>query len=78
MIAVNYSSVRENFKSFCDQINDKNETIIVTRKDNKNVVMISESEYNKMIKSMNILKDPEYLSKLKKVINHIEKSEKID
>lgn len=78
MIAVNYSSVRENFKSFCDQISDKNETVIVTRKDNKNVVMISESEYNNMIKSINILKDPEYLSKLKKVINHIEKSEKID
>ena len=50
MIAVNFSNMRENFKNYCDKINDNNETVIVTRKDNKNVVVISEAEYNTLLK----------------------------
>ena len=50
MIAVNFSNMRENFKNYCDRINDINETVIVTRKDNKNVVIISEAEYNYLLK----------------------------
>lgn len=71
-MAANYSNVRENFKSYCDKVNDNNETIIITRKDNKNVVMISEQEYNNLIKSIAILRDPEYLIKLCKSIKEID------
>ncbi|MDD7618030.1 MAG: type II toxin-antitoxin system Phd/YefM family antitoxin, partial [bacterium] len=41
MIAVNYSQVRENLKTYMDKATNDFETIIVTRKD-KNVVIISE------------------------------------
>ena len=37
MIAVNYSSARNNFKDYCDKATDDFETIIITRKENKNV-----------------------------------------
>ena len=45
MIAVNYSQVRENMKTYMDKATNDFETIIVTRKD-KNVVIISEEAYN--------------------------------
>ncbi|MCE5219684.1 MAG: type II toxin-antitoxin system Phd/YefM family antitoxin [Clostridium sp.] len=66
MIAVNYTNVRENLKSYCDKVNDEDETVIITRKDNKNVVLISQNEYNNMLENIKILKDPKYFIKLYK------------
>ena len=56
MIAVNYSQVRENLKTYMDKATDDFETIIVTRKD-KNVVIISEEAYNNLLENAYLLKD---------------------
>ena len=77
MIAVNYTNLRENLKAYCDKVNDEEETIIITRKDNKNVVLISQNEYNNMLENIKILKDPNYLVKLYKSMKQFEnKNEK--
>ncbi len=55
MKAVNYSSMREQFKEYCDQVSDNCETIIVTRKNNRNVVIISEDSYNNMLENLSIV-----------------------
>ena len=73
MIAVNYSNARENFKAYCDKVNDDAETIIVTRKDNKNVVLISQDEYNNMLENVKNLKNPKYFIELYESIKEIEK-----
>ncbi|WP_026887534.1 type II toxin-antitoxin system Phd/YefM family antitoxin [Clostridium beijerinckii] len=75
MIAVNYTNIRENLKSYCDKVNDEDETVIITRKDNKNVVLISQNEYNNMLENIKILKDPKYLIKLYKLLNQMENSD---
>jgi len=54
MLAVNYSNVRENFKAYCDKANDDFETIVITRKQGGNVVMISEAEYNNLMENLYI------------------------
>ena len=41
MLAVNYSTIRNNLKDYCDQATDNHETVIVTRKGEKNVVIMS-------------------------------------
>lgn len=46
MIAVNYTNLRDNLKSYCDKVNDDFETVVVTRKNNRNVVILSEESYN--------------------------------
>ncbi|MDD6208196.1 MAG: type II toxin-antitoxin system Phd/YefM family antitoxin, partial [Clostridiales bacterium] len=46
MLAVNYSTIRNNLKDYCDKATDLHETVIVTRKDEKNVVIISLEKYN--------------------------------
>lgn len=51
MIAVNYSTIRSKLKEYCDKVTEENETVIVTRKDEKNVVLISLAEYNAMAKA---------------------------
>lgn len=57
MIAVNYTHLRENMKSYMDDVTDNYETVIVTRKDNKNVVMISEESYNNLMENLHIMED---------------------
>ena len=37
--------VRDNFKEYCNKVVD-GETLIIARKNNENVVMVSETEYN--------------------------------
>ena len=69
MLAVNYSTIRSKLKDYCDKVTDNNETVIVTRKDEKNVVLISLDYYNEIMKA---LRNVEYLAKLDKSIEQIE------
>ena len=46
MLAVNYTELRGNLREYMDKVSDDFETLIVTRKKNKNIVMISEETYN--------------------------------
>jgi antitoxin YefM len=73
MIAVNYSNLRGSLKDYCDKINDEFETIIVTRKNNKNIVMISQEEYNNLIENMYIMSNKAYYDRLIESKNQIEK-----
>ena len=50
MLAVKSMDVRDNFKSLCDKV-FRGETLIISRPKNENVVMISEAEYNDMMKA---------------------------
>lgn len=68
MIAVNYSTIRENLKSYCDKVTDMNETVIVTRKDEKNVVIISMDEWNALQKAM---RNAEYLGRLNRSVAEV-------
>lgn len=55
MLAVNYTTLRENMKSYMDKVTDDYETMIVTRKDNKNVVMLSEESYNNLMENLHVM-----------------------
>ncbi len=64
MIAVNYSTARENFKKFCDAAVHDFETIIVTRKQDENVVIMSESEYNNLLENLYVRSNREDYQKI--------------
>lgn len=76
MLAVNYSNARENFKTYCDKANDDFETIIITRKQGGNVVMISESEYNNMLENIYVRSNKKTYNRLIESIEQM-KSNKI-
>ena len=62
MLAVKSTDLRDNFKALCDMV-FRGETLIVSRPKNENIVMISESEYNEMMKAK---RNAEYLAMLDK------------
>lgn len=57
MLAVNYTNLRDNMKTYMDKVTDDYETMIVTRKDNKNVVMLSEETYNNLMENVYVMGD---------------------
>lgn len=74
MLAVNYSTIRRNLKDYCDKATDNNETVIVTRKDEKNVVLMSLEQYNELMRA---LRNTQYLNKIDKSIEQIEKGKTV-
>ena len=68
MLAVNYSTIRNKLKEYCDKATYLYETIIVTRKDEKNVVLISLEKYNELVKAT---RNAEYLDGIDKSIEQI-------
>ena len=54
MIALNYTQFRENMKTNLDVVTDDYETVVVTRKENKNVVILSEETYNNLLENIHV------------------------
>ena len=58
MIAVNYSTLRSDMKSYMDKVSDDYETLVVTRKgDGRNIVMISEDTFNNLMENAHLRAD---------------------
>ena len=57
MLAVNYTTLRDNMKTYMDKVTDDYETIIVTRKGNKNVVLLSEESYNNLMENVYVMEN---------------------
>lgn len=51
MLAMNYTNLRDHMKASFDRISDDCETIIVARKQNRNIVMMSEEAYNNLMEN---------------------------
>ena len=63
MIAINFTTARNRFKDFCDKVTDEDETVIVTRKAERNVVIISAERYSELEKAE---RNAAYLGKLER------------
>lgn len=69
MLAVNYSTIRNNLKDYCDKASDLHETVIVTRKNEKNIVLMSLEKYNQLEKAA---RNNEYLAMIDRGIAQLE------
>ena len=73
MIATKQMDLRANIKKYFD-LAFNGEPVIVSRKENKNVVVISETEYNNLQKAK---RDAEYLAHLDRSFSQLEQGEVI-
>lgn len=73
MIAINYSTARDNFKRYCDAAVNDSETIIVTRKQNENVVILSEAEYNNLMENLYIRSNKDDYARLLSSIEQLKR-----
>ena len=61
MKIINYSTARGNLKDYCDQVCETTEPFVVTRKNGKDIVMLSLEEYDELQRR---LRNAEYLAKI--------------
>ena len=55
MISVHDKDFMENMESYMEEISKGNVSLLVTRENNKNVVLLSEDMYQNMLENMHIL-----------------------
>lgn len=75
MSVTTYSNARKNFKSLIKQVNEDNDAITITTKENENAVLISESEYNKYIETIYLLQNPANAKWLNESMEQLEKGD---
>lgn len=73
MIATKQMDIRANIKKYFD-LAFNGEPVIVSRKENKNVVIISEAEYNALQK---VKRNAEYMAKIDESLAQFERGETI-
>lgn len=61
--------MRSKFKDYCDKASDLQETVIVTRKNEKNIVIMSLDKYNQLEK---MARNAEYLAMIDRGIAQLE------
>ncbi|MCR5726082.1 MAG: type II toxin-antitoxin system Phd/YefM family antitoxin [Lachnospiraceae bacterium] len=69
MVVANYTTARNNLKNYCDLAVDDGETIIISRKKDRSVAIISLNDFNAMQKA---LKNAEYLLKLERSFKQLD------
>ena len=72
MLAKTYSDVRDNLKSVCDTITNNDEILIVTRKNDNNIVMMSIDQYNNIIENMYVRSSRKNYERLLESVEELE------
>lgn len=69
MLTTNYSNIRSHLKDYCDKVYDLQETVLITRKNDKNIVMMSLEKYNELEKAA---RNYEYWAKIDRGIEQFQ------
>lgn len=69
MDAVSYTDLRQNLKTYMDKVYFDHEPLIITRKNNENLVLLSIDEYNSLMETNYLLGNEANAEHLKKSIN---------
>lgn len=70
MLAVNYSTIRDRLKEYCDRAVDEDELVVITRKNEKNMVLMSLDQYNSLLKK---IKNAEYKEEIERRISDLKR-----
>lgn len=73
MLVKNYSNARQNLKALMKQVNNDSDVVTVTSTDNKNVVMMAESDYNAMMETLYLQQNPNNAEHLAQSISDLER-----
>jgi len=68
MNAITYTDLRQNLKNHMDKVFQDNAPLIIARKNNENVVLISIAEYNSLVETNYLLSNEANAEHLRKSI----------
>jgi len=68
MHAVTYTALRQNLKTYMDKVIQDNDPLVITRKNNENVVLLSVNEFDSLMETNYLLSREANVEHLKKSI----------
>lgn len=72
MLATNFSNVRNNFKEFCDRVVQDSDIAVITRKNDENVVLMSQEQYDNLVENAYIRSSKANYDRLQESIKQAE------
>ncbi|MDR1302065.1 MAG: type II toxin-antitoxin system prevent-host-death family antitoxin [Treponema sp.] len=69
MDAITYTNLRQNLKAYMDKVFNDHDLLIITRKNNENVVLMSIDEYNSLMETNYLLSSKANAEHLQNSIN---------
>ena len=72
MDATTYTQVRKNFAAVMDRVCDDHAPVIITRQNERPVVMISLEDYNAIEETLYLVKSPKNAARLAKALQNLE------
>ncbi len=72
MKVISYTSVRSNLAKTMERICDDHEPVVITRKNERSVVMISLEDYQAMEETAYLLRSPKNMRRLVEAISQLE------
>ncbi|MBN2735663.1 MAG: type II toxin-antitoxin system prevent-host-death family antitoxin [Spirochaetales bacterium] len=73
MQAISYSDVRQNLKKYLDDVYNNHAPLIITRKNNENVIVISLDDYNSLVETHYLLSTEKNTERLLSSLNKARK-----
>jgi len=77
MKVANFSEFRNGLKSYLDDVEENNETVIIKRSKGNGAVLISLEEYNSMQETMYLLGSKKNANRLRESIKQLEEGETV-
>jgi antitoxin YefM len=77
MIAANFSEFRTSLKTYLDDVEDNNETLIIKRKTGKGAVLISLDEYNSLMETLHLLSSKKNATRLFESIEQMKQGKSV-
>jgi antitoxin YefM len=74
MAHVSYSGLRSKLASYMDAVCDDQEPLLVTRRSGRNVVLMSEEDYEGLLETIHLLKSPANAGRLMRSIEEANRS----
>ncbi|MFC3635683.1 type II toxin-antitoxin system Phd/YefM family antitoxin [Enterococcus rivorum] len=72
MEATTYSNFRQNLKDYMDQVNDDADSLIVTSKDDKNIVVMAQSDYDNLMENFYLMSSEANREKIDQAIKELD------
>lgn len=77
MQAISYSEARKNLKKYLDEVYNNHDPLIITRKNNENVVVISLDDYNSLTETNYLLSSEKNAKRLLTSLEKVRKGKGI-
>jgi antitoxin YefM len=78
MARVSYTELRSNLAKYMDEVCDNRDALTVTRQNERSVVMLSEEEYESIIETLHLLRNPANAAHLQRGLNEFKSSDVVE